>query len=72
MIQPSTSVLDWAWTDVTWAVVDVEGNGQPQPDLVEIAIVTIRGGDVGPARSWPAVPATPGDAAGAADPRPVR
>ncbi len=59
MIQPAASVLDRAWTDVTWAVVDVEGNGQPQPDLVEIAIVPIRGGDVGPARSWLVRPPRP-------------
>ena len=40
------------WTSLTYAVVDVEGNGQQPPDLVELAIVPIVNGEVGEARSW--------------------
>jgi len=29
-----------------------EGNGQPDPDLVEVAVVMIRGGVIESARSW--------------------
>jgi DNA polymerase III epsilon subunit-like protein len=34
------------------AVVDVEGNGQRPPDIVELAVVPIDGGRVGSFRSW--------------------
>jgi len=41
------------WAQLRWAVVDVEGNGQhPDPDLVEVAVVHVIGGQIGPARSW--------------------
>lgn len=40
------------WHHARWAVVDVEGNGQRPPDLVEIAVVTVEGGAVGTARTW--------------------
>jgi len=40
------------WTSLTYAVVDVEGNGQQPPDLVELAIVPIIGGVVGEPSSW--------------------
>lgn len=40
------------WTSLTYAVVDVEGNGQQPPDLVELAIVPIVGGVIGEPRSW--------------------
>lgn len=40
------------WTDLRYAVVDVEGNGQQPPDLVELAIVPIVDGIVGEPTSW--------------------
>lgn len=55
----SPAVRDRAWTQVRWAVVDVEGNGQPEPDLVEVAIVLITDGVVAPARSWLVRPPRP-------------
>ncbi|HZX08211.1 3'-5' exonuclease [Kribbella sp.] len=50
------------WTAADYAVVDVEGNGQRPPDLVEISIVAIEGGVIGQPRSWlvrPPRPITP-------------
>jgi exodeoxyribonuclease X len=50
------------WTAFDYAVVDVEGNGQRPPDLVEISIVAVKGGLIGPPRSWlvrPPRPITP-------------
>ncbi|MFD7160037.1 exonuclease domain-containing protein [Kribbella sp. NPDC059898] len=50
------------WTACEYAVVDVEGNGQRPPDLVEVSIVAITGGLIGPPRSWlvrPPRPITP-------------
>lgn len=47
------------WTDLNYAVVDVEGNGQQPPDLVELAIVPIVGGVVGEPVSWLVCPAEP-------------
>src|SRR5579872_1314842 len=47
------------WTSLTYAVVDVEGNGQQPPDLVELAIVPIVGGEIGEARSWLVRPERP-------------
>lgn len=47
------------WTSLTYAVVDVEGNGQQPPDLVELAIVPILGGKVGEARNWLVRPENP-------------
>ena len=35
------------WTSLAYAVVDVEGNGQQPPDLVELAVVPIVGGKIG-------------------------
>ncbi len=46
------------WTSLNYAVVDVEGNGQQPPDLVELAIVPIVGGKIGEARSWMVRPET--------------
>jgi DNA polymerase III epsilon subunit-like protein len=40
------------WTALRYAVVDVEGNGQQPPDLVELAIVPIVGGVIGEPVSW--------------------
>lgn len=47
------------WTNLTYAVVDVEGNGQQPPDLVELAIVPIVGGTIGKPKSWLIRPETP-------------
>jgi DNA polymerase III epsilon subunit-like protein len=40
------------WTNLTYVVVDVEGNGQQPPDLVELAAVKIVGGMVGQPVNW--------------------
>jgi exodeoxyribonuclease X len=40
------------WASVRYAVVDVEGNGQQPPDLVELAVVPIVGGIIGQSASW--------------------
>ncbi|MQA94951.1 MAG: 3'-5' exonuclease [Streptosporangiales bacterium] len=45
-----------------YAAVDVEGNGQQPPDLVEVAVVPIDNGHIGEPRAWllrPARPVTP-------------
>jgi DNA polymerase III epsilon subunit family exonuclease len=50
------------WSAFDYAVVDVEGNGQQPPDLIEISIVTITQGTIGSANSWlvrPPRPITP-------------
>lgn len=47
------------WTSVRYAVVDVEGNGQQPPDLVELAVVPITGGTVGAPVQWLVRPARP-------------
>lgn len=47
------------WTSLRYAVVDVEGNGQQPPDLVELAVVPIVGGTVGEPTSWLAKPKRP-------------
>jgi exodeoxyribonuclease X len=48
-----------AWTTSAYAVVDVEGNGQRPPELVEISIVPIEGGRIGPPKSWLVRPPRP-------------
>ncbi|MFF1417233.1 exonuclease domain-containing protein [Streptomyces sp. NPDC058280] len=40
------------WTELSYAVVDVEGNGHRPPDLVELAVVPIVGGVIGEPVSW--------------------
>ncbi|MGI8307798.1 3'-5' exonuclease [Saccharopolyspora hattusasensis] len=40
------------WTEQTFVVVDVEGNGQRPPDLVELGIVPIEAGIAGDPVSW--------------------
>jgi DNA polymerase III epsilon subunit-like protein len=40
------------WTSLDYAVVDVEGNGQQPPDLVEVAVVPIVGGQIQEPASW--------------------
>ncbi|MGW5191739.1 3'-5' exonuclease [Kribbella sp. NPDC004138] len=47
------------WTAFDYAVVDVEGNGQRPPDLVEISIVAITAGSIGQPRSWLVRPPRP-------------
>jgi DNA polymerase III epsilon subunit-like protein len=46
------------WTNLTYVVVDVEGNGQQPPDLVELAAVPIVNGVVGEPMSWLVKPET--------------
>jgi exodeoxyribonuclease X len=46
------------WTSLNYAVVDVEGNGQQPPDLVELAVVPIRSGIIGEPMSWLVKPDT--------------
>ena len=47
------------WESVRYAVVDVEGNGQQPPDLVELAVVPIVGGIIGQPASWLVKPPRP-------------
>ncbi len=47
------------WASVRYAVVDVEGNGQQPPDLVELAVVPIVGGIIGQRVSWLVKPGRP-------------
>ena len=47
------------WASVRYAVVDVEGNGQQPPDLVELAVVPIVGGIIGQPASWLTKPPHP-------------
>jgi exodeoxyribonuclease X len=47
------------WTSLSYVVVDVEGNGQQPPDLVELAVVPIVAGIVGEPSSWLVKPDQP-------------
>jgi hypothetical protein len=47
------------WTSLDYAVVDVEGNGQQPPDLVELAVVPVRSGVIGESASWLVRPGRP-------------
>lgn len=47
------------WTVYRYAVVDVEGNGQQPPDLVEVAIVPTADGRIGQPRGWLVKPPRP-------------
>lgn len=47
------------WTSLDYAVVDVEGNGQQPPDLVELAVVPIIGGTIQEPISWLVKPKRP-------------
>ena len=47
------------WRHTTFAVVDVEGNGQRPPSLVELAVVPIDDGVIGPPTSWLVRPPLP-------------
>lgn len=44
--------LDRPWPDAEWVVVDVEGNGQQPPDLLEAACLPIDGGQPGILQTW--------------------
>ncbi len=46
------------WASLRYAVVDVEGNGQQPPDLVELATVPVVGGVIGEPVSWLVKPDT--------------
>jgi exodeoxyribonuclease X len=48
-----------AWSELSYMVVDVEGNGDRPPRLVECAAVPIVAGVIGQPRSWLMKPATP-------------
>jgi DNA polymerase III epsilon subunit family exonuclease len=48
-----------SWTDPKYVVVDVEGNGQQPPELVELAIVPIVGGVIGEPVNWMVRPDRP-------------
>ena len=58
------------WASVRYAVVDVEGNGQQPPDLVELAVVPIVGGIIGQPASWLMKPPTRSPPHGHPNPRP--
>jgi DNA polymerase III epsilon subunit family exonuclease len=47
------------WTNLRYVVVDVEGNGQQPPELVELAAVPITAGVIGEPVSWLVKPALP-------------
>jgi exodeoxyribonuclease X len=47
------------WTERRYAVVDVEGNGQHRPDLVELGVVPIVAGEIGEPVTWLFKPAEP-------------
>jgi DNA polymerase III epsilon subunit family exonuclease len=46
------------WTSLNYVVVDVEGNGQQPPEVVELAAVPIIGGVIGAPSSWLVKPDT--------------
>ena len=47
------------WTTLDFVVVDVEGNGQQPPDLVELAVVPVRSGVIRDPTSWLVKPDQP-------------
>jgi exodeoxyribonuclease X len=47
------------WTSLNYVVVDVEGNGQQPPDLVELGAVPIVDGIIGEPMSWLVHPERP-------------
>lgn len=47
------------WTSLSYAVADVEGNGQQPPDLVELAILPITNGAIGEPVTWLVRPPRP-------------
>jgi exodeoxyribonuclease X len=55
----SSSDTPTIWSEIDLAVVDVEGNGQQPPGLVELAVVPIVRGVIGEPTSWLLRPAEP-------------
>ena len=53
------SGLSRPWPELGWVAVDVEGNGQQPPDLVEVACLPIDAGQPGPVRTWLVSPPRP-------------
>lgn len=51
--------LSRPWQQVPWVVIDVEGNGQRPPDLIEAACLPIDGGVPGRVRTWLVRPPRP-------------
>ena len=51
--------LSRPWQQVPWVVIDVEGNGQRPPDLVEAACLPINGGVPGQVLTWLVRPPRP-------------
>ncbi|MGL4744311.1 MAG: 3'-5' exonuclease [Dermatophilaceae bacterium] len=47
------------WADLTYVVVEIEGNGQQPPDPVELATVPIVGGVIGEPSTWLVKPDAP-------------
>jgi hypothetical protein len=47
------------WTNPRYVVIDVEGNGQQPPELVELGLVPIVGGEIGTLASWLVRPSQP-------------
>lgn len=47
------------WTEHRYAVIDVEGNGQHPPDLVELGVVPIEAGNIGKPVTWLCRPERP-------------
>jgi DNA polymerase III epsilon subunit-like protein len=47
------------WTSLRFVAVDVEGNGQQPPELVEVAVVPITSGSIGEPLSWLVKPEHP-------------
>jgi exodeoxyribonuclease X len=48
-----------AWTEYRYAVIDVEGNGQLPPELVELGIVPVVSGVIGAPVTWLCKPERP-------------
>ncbi len=47
------------WTSTRYAVVDLEGNGQRPPDIIELAVVPITDGVIGEPVTWLVRPGSP-------------
>jgi exodeoxyribonuclease X len=47
------------WPDHHYAVIDVEGNGQQPPDLVELGIIPITDSVIGEPTTWLCRPTAP-------------
>lgn len=47
------------WTSLNYVVVDVEGNGQQPPELVELAVVPIVAGEIQEPTNWLVKPERP-------------